>query len=225
MAFVKRPRHVDHFDGIIFHEDKAKNDGAKVSFSNVCKILIPFVFADISLACYLSESYTEFIKSFGVYFTIGLCVAWTLTEYIHHRFLLHQEVNLDPNGDADPDQLEEMFCGHLQHHVFMNQWYRIPTPVHHYAKHNAPFLLFMMLFLKIPNALLCAIGCVVGCIIYDGVHLAYHFNINLEWVVPGFKKMKAQHMRHHFRDSSKEFGVTTDLWDIVLGTMKPSKSD
>lgn len=46
--------------------------------------------------------------------------------------------------------------------------------------------------------------------------MAYHFN----WYVPipWFEEMKAAHMRHHFRDNTKEYGVTTPLWDWVCGT-------
>ena len=83
----------------------------------------------------------------------------------------------------------------------------------------------MHLIFPIHQVLIFIAGWVLGSLVYDGVHLAFHFNIDLSWVMPGFKRMKAHHMRHHFRDNSKEFGVTTDLWDIVYGTTKAAKSD
>jgi sterol desaturase/sphingolipid hydroxylase (fatty acid hydroxylase superfamily) len=57
-------------------------------------------------------------------------------------------------------------------------------------------------------------GAVIGSLLYDGFHYAFHHGPNLDcsW----FQYMKAAHMRHHFRDNTVEFGVTTDLWDYLL---------
>ena len=32
-------------------------------------------------------------------------------------------------------------------------------------------------------------------------------------------------MRHHFRDNTIEFGVTTDFWDYVFGTKSIPKNN
>ena len=37
--------------------------------------------------------------------------------------------------------------------------------------------------------------------------------------------MKAAHMRHHFRDPAKEFGVICSFWDYPLGTKWYNKND
>ena len=58
------------------------------------------------------------------------------------------------------------------------------------------------------------------------MHLAFHFDDMLpEWARRSsyFIWMKSAHMRHHFRDNSREFGVTTDVWDRVCGTARASK--
>ena len=52
---------------------------------------------------------------------------------------------------------------------------------------------------------------------YDVVHYNYHHGPEPTWEY--FKKMKAAHMRHHFRNNSKEFGVTTKFWDTIFGTI------
>ena len=72
------------------------------------------------------------------------------------------------------------------------------------------------------------IGQFGGALFYDGVHLAFHFDDQFPtWVMhtQWFKHMKAAHMRHHFRDNSKDFGVTLDLWDRVLGTKDGMKGE
>ena len=70
--------------------------------------------------------------------------------------------------------------------------------------------------LPIPCTLIFVAAWVLGGLIYDGVHLSYHFNVDLNWILPGFQRMKDQHMRHHFRDNSKEFGVTIE--QQIFGT-------
>ena len=59
-------------------------------------------------------------------------------------------------------------------------------------------------------------GVVTGSLLYDALHYAFHCgpDLNFAW----FQYMKAQHMRHHFRDGTVEFGVSTDLWDYVMGS-------
>ena len=86
----------------------------------------------------------------------------------------------------------------------------------------AQFVLHFIL--PVPAVLLFIAGWVIGALLYDGMHLSYHFNVDLSWI-PGWQKMKDQHMRHHFRDNSKEFGVITDLWDNIYGTKKGKKND
>lgn len=162
---------------------------------------------------------------FSAYFGGGLFFVWTYTEYYQHRFVLHREDKLDPEAEAIPDLLEEVFSKHIHHHVFMNQWNRIAIELKSYPKMILPVQFAMHLILPIQQVLIFIAGWAFGSLVYDGVHLAFHFNIDLSWIMPGFNRMKAQHMRHHFRDNSKEFGVITDLWDIVHGTTKSAKKD
>jgi sterol desaturase/sphingolipid hydroxylase (fatty acid hydroxylase superfamily) len=32
------------------------------------------------------------------------------------------------------------------------------------------------------------------------------------------KFLKRQHMRHHFKDPDKDYGVSSPLWDIIFST-------
>ena len=72
------------------------------------------------LSCLLSKDLFEIGYNFTLYFIGGTIVMWTLTEYGFHRFLLHKEVNLDPEAEADGEFLASIFSSHLHHHVFMN---------------------------------------------------------------------------------------------------------
>jgi hypothetical protein len=82
----------------------------------VGSIVVLFFF----LSVYLTETWFEVAKNFFAYFLGGFVVMWTLTEYVFHRFLLHKEVKLDPEAEADGEYLASIFSAHLHHHVFMN---------------------------------------------------------------------------------------------------------
>ena len=68
-------------------------------------------------------------------------------------------------------------------------------------------------------------GVLIGSLIQDSIHITYHFGPDLTGIIPGYGLMKAAHMRHHFRDCSKEFGVITSMWDYPLGTKYYNKQD
>jgi 4-hydroxysphinganine ceramide fatty acyl 2-hydroxylase len=53
-------------------------------------------------------------------------------------------------------------------------------------------------------------------IMYDILHYYFHFGPEMQ--LPIISKLKKNHMKHHFRDSNRGFGVTTTLWDWVFGT-------
>ncbi len=52
--------------------------------------------------------------------------------------------------------------------------------------------------------------------LYDILHYYFHFGpeTSIKWL----NKLKKNHMKHHFRDSDRGFGVTTTFWDWVFGT-------
>ena len=175
----------------------------------------------LSLSYYLSQTNVEFFRNFLIYFMVGLGIVWTYTEYYFHRHVLHKEVILDPNAEADGEYNAAIFSRHLHHHVFMNQYYRIVLFFDSYI-HVGLISVALLLILPATIVLMAVAGWFIGSLAYDGMHMAFHFN----WYVPipGFDAMKSAHMRHHFRDNSKEFGVTTPIWDWVCGTTREKSS-
>ena len=49
------------------------------------------------------------------------------------------------------------------------------------------------------------------------MHFWFHFGGDFK--IKFFQDMKEKHMRHHYRDKSKDFTVTTPIWDIVFDTV------
>jgi dihydroceramide fatty acyl 2-hydroxylase len=53
-------------------------------------------------------------------------------------------------------------------------------------------------------------------ILYDILH--YYFHFGPDFYIPIASELRRNHMKHHFRDSDRGFGVTTTIWDWVFGT-------
>ncbi len=59
-------------------------------------------------------------------------------------------------------------------------------------------------------------GFVVGYLVYDTVHYAVHHpGLPTTWG----RFLKRRHVRHHFVDADRDYGVSSPLWDWVLGTL------
>jgi sterol desaturase/sphingolipid hydroxylase (fatty acid hydroxylase superfamily) len=53
-------------------------------------------------------------------------------------------------------------------------------------------------------------------IMYESIHYYCHFGpeIQIKWL----KTLKINHLKHHYRNQSKNYGVTTNFWDKIFGT-------
>ena len=64
-------------------------------------------------------------------------------------------------------------------------------------------------------------GFVSGYLAYDTIHYAvHHFSLHSRIML----YLKKKHFRHHYQDSTKDFGVSNSLWDMVLGTNGPKST-
>jgi sterol desaturase/sphingolipid hydroxylase (fatty acid hydroxylase superfamily) len=59
------------------------------------------------------------------------------------------------------------------------------------------------------------VGFLIGYLFYDISHYAiHHFNMHSKfWLA-----IKNHHMKHHYQDPTKGFGVSTPIWDVIVGT-------
>ena len=138
---------------------------------------------------------------------------WSFVEYITHRFTFHFKLN-----NKKLKYLHSIF--HLAHHVYP----------HDKTKYQALLILTLpagILYYFIFNMIFGALsepifaGFITGYIIYEYVHFSSH-KLNLPSKIS--KRLKQHHMRHHYFDDSKNFGVTTSLWDHVFNTyLHPDK--
>jgi sterol desaturase/sphingolipid hydroxylase (fatty acid hydroxylase superfamily) len=124
---------------------------------------------------------------------------FTFIEYSFHRWLLHGPVRF----------LAE---GHRAHHV-RPQGYD-----------SLPFFLPGLILLALTGVLACLIPASYACLLIGSVALGYaiyglsHFALHHHHFRRDFaRNWAASHLVHHHRTNAN-FGVTTQLWDVVLGT-------
>lgn len=139
---------------------------------------------------------------------LGL-VVWTLTEYWLHRLVFHWEPD-HPIGSR------LHFIIHGVHHDHPNDKMRLVMP----PGASIPLaLLFAGLFalvFGVPLAYPLFSGFILGYLIYDYTHYyVHHFTPRSKLG----KRLREQHMRHHFQDHHFGFGVSSPVWDAVFGTL------
>lgn len=156
------------------------------------------------------------IISFIIYFLAGLFV-WSITEYFLHRFIFHYE----PTSEFGKKM---HFIFHGVHHDYPRDKKRLVMPPSASIPLAALFYLLFSLFLKQKFLFAFFPGFLLGYLVYDMLHYAMHHH---NFKSPLLKKMKQHHMLHHYKESSKGFGVSSSFWDIVLKsdfTRQPNKS-
>jgi 4-hydroxysphinganine ceramide fatty acyl 2-hydroxylase len=148
----------------------------------------------------------------GGMFLCGLFI-WTLTEYLLHRFVFHYI----PKSEWG-QRLH--FLMHGVHHDYPNDSKRLVMPP--VVSVPLAFLFFGLFTWLFPSAYVAPIfaGFIFGYIFYDEIHYATHH-------APMKGKfglwLKHHHVRHHYLDNGRGFGVSTPLWDYVFRTMYAEK--
>jgi len=146
-------------------------------------------------------SFLTFILSFGC----GL-LFWTITEYSLHRFVFH----FVPDSKWG-QRLHFIFHG--VHHDYPSDRLRLVMP----PSASIPLALgFYFLFRSVlPASWLSSFfaAFLIGYLIYDMSHYAFH---HLTFQNPLLKKLKQHHMRHHYHEPNKGYGVSSVLWDKIL---------
>ena len=133
-------------------------------------------------------------------FAIGW-IAWTLTEYLMHRFVFHH--------------FPVFTAMHLAHHDEPHALIGTPTFVT-LAAFAALVFWPVHVFAGLEEASALSAGMMSGYLAYVGVHYFVH-NVGSRGL-PWLKRLIRLHAIHH-HDIHHNFGVTTDFWDRVFGTL------
>jgi dihydroceramide fatty acyl 2-hydroxylase len=152
------------------------------------------------------------LSKHGVPETVGLAAAgyalWTLFEYWLHRLVFHFE----------PEQglgARLHWIIHGVHHDHPNDPLRLVMP----PAVSVPLaaVIFVALYLIFGPSLGPAVGAgfYSGYLAYDMTHYyLHHFRPR----GPLGRMLRERHMRHHFQDETRGFGISAPYWDEVFGT-------
>lgn len=142
----------------------------------------------------------------------GLAI-WTFSEYWLHRLLFHWEPD-------NPIGRRMHFIIHGVHHDHPNDRMRLVMPP---AASIPLAILFFLAFRLIFGDAVFGIfaGFLIGYLIYDYTHYyVHHFVPKSDFG----KRLREQHMRHHFQDHRYGYGVSTTFWDVVFRTLPKQRN-
>jgi len=136
---------------------------------------------------------------------------WAGVEYILHRFIFHVKTS-SPVGNMFH------FFIHGIHHITPMDTTRLTFPPMFALFVGFFFLKSFLLFMS-PQSGVHALfaGSILGYVMYDTLH--YYFHHGEKLAMPSFvKKLKTLHLNHHYKDDTKNYGVTSPLFDFICGT-------
>jgi dihydroceramide fatty acyl 2-hydroxylase len=166
----------------------------------------------IAVLAYLSFAKVSVAVAFGC-MLFGYA-AWTLTEYLGHRYLFHWEI-----PGAFGKRLH--FLIHGVHHDHPSDPLRLVMPV----LLSGPILLLafgvIALLFGFPLTWPVLAGFTAGYLAYDMVHYHVHHR---EPTTRFGRMLRRVHMLHHFRDHDRGFGVSAPWWDYIFGTSYSNES-
>jgi dihydroceramide fatty acyl 2-hydroxylase len=147
-------------------------------------------------------------------FAFGGYLFWTLAEYWIHRVIFHFE----------PEQgigARMHWMIHGVHHDHPNDPLRLVMPPAASIPLALVFYALFVLVLGSERAFAFGAGFLAGYLFYDMVH--YHLHHHTPRTRLG-KWLRELHMRHHFQDDERGFGISAPYWDRVFGTMHVRRS-
>ncbi|HSJ68196.1 MAG TPA: sterol desaturase family protein [Anditalea sp.] len=197
--------------------DRPDNNGSVRMFDNPVlermsrtHISIPItMFLGIgTVSLYYAISSTEIGVSTGLMVTVLGLLAFTLVEYLMHKHLFHME----PDTELK-DKIQ--YSTHGVHHDYPKDKDRLAMPPFISALYA---VIFYMVFTLVMGdyAMYFLPGFLIGYSLYLGVHYIVH-----AYPPPKnfLKVLWVNHAIHHYKDPDVAFGVSSPLWDILLGTM------
>jgi dihydroceramide fatty acyl 2-hydroxylase len=142
-------------------------------------------------------------------------VVWTLFEYWLHRIVFHFEPE-----EGVGARLHWMIHG--VHHDHPNDPLRLVMPPAASVPLAVVVVGAIFVIAGTVHGPAVAAGFLAGYIIYDEVHYALHHHNPTTRLG---KRLRELHMRHHFQDEEKGFGISAPYWDVVFRTFSGRRGE
>jgi sterol desaturase/sphingolipid hydroxylase (fatty acid hydroxylase superfamily) len=161
-----------------------------------------------SVSLYYAITTTRLPIGLGVAVLLAGLFVFTFVEYMMHRHFFHMEPD-------SPIKDKVQYSVHGVHHDYPRDRDRLAMPPFVSAAYSAILYLLFTLLMG-DYALYFLPGFLLGYTAYLGVHFVVHAYdppknfLKVLWV---------NHAIHHYKDPDSSFGVSSPLWDYLLGTL------
>jgi sterol desaturase/sphingolipid hydroxylase (fatty acid hydroxylase superfamily) len=174
-----------------------------------------FIYPPIALAIL---AYTLMHNIYGPVVTVLLLlmglVEWVLLEYVLHRFFFHIET-------SSPWLYAILKKVHMTHHAETKSLEYMFVPVSFGLSLTALSIWLRTLIIwPWQGAVIVTIGIWAGYLWYEFIHYSAH---RMQSRNPVLRYLKIYHLKHHFQDEKRWFGVTTPFMDMLFRTYRPIK--
>lgn len=134
---------------------------------------------------------------------------WTFFEYWLHRWAFH----FPPTTDV---RKVVTYVIHRHHHIDPDVSQRLAATPLQSASVLVPFALVAYVLRPGDDLWLWfTVGTVAGYLLYELAHYGAHHTVPR---TPWGRAIRRHHLRHHFKDSGRNFGISSPLWDFVFRT-------
>jgi sterol desaturase/sphingolipid hydroxylase (fatty acid hydroxylase superfamily) len=197
--------------------DRPDNFGSAQIFSNPflerisrthISIPITLFLAISSVSLFYGVTATSIPFGFGLAVAVLGIVAFTFVEYMMHKHFFHMEPDT-------PIKDKLQYGIHGVHHDYPRDKDRLAMPPFVSAAYAA--ILYLVFTLLMGDfALYFLPGFLLGYSGYLGVHYVVHvYNPPKNFL----KVLWVNHAIHHYKNPDSAFGVSSPLWDYLLGTL------
>jgi sterol desaturase/sphingolipid hydroxylase (fatty acid hydroxylase superfamily) len=150
--------------------------------------------------------FTGLLEAIGLF--VGGYLLWTLFEYWLHRVVFHFEPDHGIGARLH-------WIIHGVHHDHPNDPLRLVMPPSVSVPLGAAVFYLLRLAVGTHYAPGVGAGFFTGYLIYDMMHYYLHHGIPRSKLG---RRLRELHMRHHFKDHTRGFGISAPYWDKVFRT-------
>lgn len=157
-----------------------------------------------------SYGFLNVISAVGLFLAGWL--AFSLVEYMAHRYIFHMEPTTELKRNIQ-------YTFHGNHHDFPKDKSRLAMPpIVSLFLASFFFFVFKLVFGTL------VFGIVAGFLFGYALYLFVHYAVHAYAPPKNFlKTLWIHHSIHHYKDPERAYGVSSPLWDYILGTMPERK--
>jgi dihydroceramide fatty acyl 2-hydroxylase len=177
-------------------------------FSRVHHLVPVVIFAPAVVVLFVLALSKDVSPLLAVGLVVGGYVFWSLSEYWIHRVIFHFEPERGLGARFH-------WIIHGVHHEHPQDPMRLVMPPAVSVPLSSLFVLAFVAVLGVGKGFAFGAGFLGGYLLYDMVH--YHLHHHASKTRLG-RWLRELHMRHHFQDDTRGFGISAPYWDWVFRT-------